>query len=592
MLSTESQSATADATSESLARRILRRRSKYEVATATLLLFLLPSLAIIWNIEQRSRRILFESLKGDLISSAQVMATTVDPAIHATFHDRAQEQTDSYQQQIARFTRLRPAVDPNRMIKFIYTCVKKGDVIHFILDDTPEGDADHDGVDDKSHIMEPYTEAPDTLKQVFIDHLPKVSATPYTDKWGTFLSGYAPVYDTGHKLVAVVGVDIAMTEYDLELSSLKMVAWLGVIGAFSIAMLAAVVMGKYHSVLMSAMDRLMLMTKAVTAASRAKSDLLATMSHELRTPLNAITGHAAILADSVQGEQKASLDQIQNAANSLLGMISDILDYAAMDTGSLPIRVKPVRVLTLMTQVCDKFALEAQNKKLSLTITEGFQTPSRLMLDPTHAGQILRHLVSNAIKFTSAGEVQVEARSWSDGKLHIVVSDTGSGISEKKRQRLYEIFDQQDMSTTRQHGGAGLGLALCKRLCDAMRGRIWLEKTSSAGSEFHIEIPADAAPEPGKIWLLTKNNMTTIIVRSLAEKMKRELKVEEEARDICANDSDLVLVDLGSASPEGLQAKRVVALNAEHGMPQGSFADVLTVPLKPADLRRVLEADQ
>ena len=554
-----------------------------------MLLFLLPSLAIIWNIDKQSRRILLESLHSDLSSSALVMATTVDPVVHATFHDRAQEKGDSYQQQIARFSKMRPAVDPNGVIKFVYTCIQKDGAIYFILDDTPEGDADHDGVDDKAHIMEPYKDASDALKAVFVERRAKVNEAPYTDKWGTFLSGYAPVFDAQHNVAAVVGVDIALSDYELELSSLRMVATLSILGAFCIALMAGLLMAKYHHRLTQSFSRLVTLNEAATAASKAKSDILATMSHELRTPLNAIVGHASLLVSAVPPEQKGSVVEIQRASDSLLGMITDILDYAAMDATKLPVSLKPVQIPNLLHELCTRFTADAQAKGLKLEIVTHPSLATRLMIDPGHVSQILRHLITNAIKFTATGSVKMEAKEWKDRKLHFIVKDTGVGISPGKQKRLFEVFDQEDMSTTRQHGGAGLGLAICKRMCDAMHGRIWLETTSSEGSEFHVELPAEAAPEPSHVWLVTKNNMTTIIVRSLVEKTGRSFHVLEDVLDVRAADHDLVLVDIGSVSADGVEAKHTVALNAEGDVAPGTFAEVLNVPLKPADLRRVLE---
>ena len=197
------------------ARLRLSRWSSRRVGFIVAAAFLLPSLATIWNLHQRSRQFLIEDMKGDLTVAARVMAGVIDPDLQETFHDRAQETSDAYVAEIAKLTRTRSLVDPKGMIKFVYTCVEKDGRIYFILDDTPEGDADHDGVDDKSHIMEWYTEASDTLRQVFKSGRTQVSDTPYQDKWGRFISGFSPIFDAQHHLVAVVGVDLAMVDYEL-----------------------------------------------------------------------------------------------------------------------------------------------------------------------------------------------------------------------------------------------------------------------------------------------------------------------------------------------------------------------------------------
>ena len=579
----------ADVSFTTFAKSLWRTWSSRKVGAFVSVIFMLPMLAVIWNMHQRSRSILTTTIKGDLISAAKVMATTVDPAVHSTFRDRAQETSPAYQEQIAKFIKMRPAVDSSGLIKFIYTCIERDGQIHFILDDTSEGDADHDGVDDKAHIMEPYTEASDALKLVFKSKVPEVSEAPYTDKCGTFWSGYAPVMNSLGEVAAVVGVDLSMKDYELQMAGLRTMAFLSSVAALCLSTLAGLAVAKYHRRLMHTYDGMLRLSDAAMAASRAKSDFLASMSHELRTPLNVIIGHTEMLAATARGGQQESVEAVQKAADSLLGMISDILDYSSMDGSTLTVHRKAVVLDSLLDELRTGFTSDASVKGLSFDLGVDAGCPARVMLDPTLVKQVLRHVIGNAIKFTHQGGVQVRLKTEPGGKLRFIVRDTGVGIREEKRARLFEMFDQADMSSTRQHGGAGVGLALCKRLCDAMQGHLWIEKSDEHGSEFHFELPAPAAPEPGAVWLLTTDSLVKMLVTQVATKLGRRIEVAEEPGAIHAQEQDVVLVDLGSCSAEGVTAAQVIALNADESVSKGSrFTEVLHVPMKPADVKRVL----
>lgn len=557
-----------------------------QVGLTTFLLLLLPSLGMIWNMHQRSTDILNGSIKDDLIAAAKVMATLVDPEKHATFQTPAQEASDDYLHQIEKLGTMRPAIDPKSCIKFVYTCVQKADGIHFVLDDTPPGDADHDGVDDKAHIMEPYPEANEALKRVFVSRTAEVNDKPYSDKWGTFLSGYAPVFDAKHQVVAVTGVDLALTDYQHQIAGLRLVALLSVCGAIALAYVAGLAMARYHRKLCQAFSEEEGLREAALAASRAKSDFLATMSHELRTPLNAIIGNTQLLGDAVVDEdKKRSVAEVHRAADSLLGMITDLLDYSAMDSGKVPIQRKPSTICKLVSEACDRFRAESLTKDLSIQVK---CDDARVMIDPVHVKQLLRHLISNAIKFTQQGSVSVTA-TFSGGMLRLSVKDTGIGISDEKKRHLFDLFDQEDMSSTRVHGGMGIGLAICKRICDSMGGRIIVTSAAGQGSEFQIEIPAEQAAEPGTVWLVTKDSLATILVRTVADKAARKLAVVDDVSRVVAADGDLVLLDLGSVPERAVKGRHVIAMNADPGVPlKGNYAETLFAPLKPADVRRVL----
>ncbi|MFN3743422.1 MAG: response regulator [Hyphomicrobiaceae bacterium] len=239
------------------------------------------------------------------------------------------------------------------------------------------------------------------------------------------------------------------------------------------------------------------------AANMAKSSFLATMSHELRTPMNGILGMARVLAGTpLDDEQRTYLDTIRVSGESLLRMINDVLDLSKIEAGHMEIEDVEYRIGDLAHEVTTLLGPTARSKGIDLAVFVDPQLPSTLRGDPLRVRQIITNLIGNAIKFTEEGGVSL----WLDGvdsngrpHLRIRVIDTGIGIPESKRERLFKRFSQVDASTTRTHGGTGLGLALCREFVSLMGGHIDCESTPGAGSTFVVMLPiaeAGAGTEP------------------------------------------------------------------------------------------------
>lgn len=175
-------------------------------------------------------------IREGLMRTAQVAATYIDGEAHKTFTDRSQEQTDAYKQAIKPFEK---ALSADDSIKYLYTGVLKGDKVYFILDPTPEGDADGDGVDDKAHIMDEYSEATDDMVTALKEQKIVVSKEPYQDRWGSFVSGYIPFYDDKQQFVGVLGIDIEASNYFMRLAPIKRATTRTVVVGFFIAFLIA-----------------------------------------------------------------------------------------------------------------------------------------------------------------------------------------------------------------------------------------------------------------------------------------------------------------------------------------------------------------
>ena len=288
---------------------------------------------------------------------------------------------------------------------------------------------------------------------------------------------------------------------------------------------------------------------AAETASQAKSAFLATMSHELRTPLNGILGMAGLLrASTLTADQHRHVDTLRRSGNTLLGLVNDVLEYTRMESTPIALQETVFPVTGLIEDIVSHYQDQARAKGLTLESRYDGPSDSRIRTDYRQLRHILAKLVENGIKFTDQGRVSlnISLRPGQAGRtlLRAEVSDTGIGMNGATFDRLFRPFELADASTTRRHGGIGLGLAIAQRRAKALGGVIRATSQPGLGSTFTLELDlASLAPE------VPDGLNTPVDLESLIKLLDED---DIQARDVFANQSDSLRARLGEAEHETL----------------------------------------
>jgi signal transduction histidine kinase/ActR/RegA family two-component response regulator len=607
-------------------RQSIRRQSLALAAT----IFSVAAVALSLNYWSATR-LLRNEVREQLSDLVSIAASEMDPTLVASINRPEQTGTPIYRRASEPLLKLRRLVPE---IYYAYVLKASPEGLRFKIDSTYYIQNPGDPLGPTS-VGDLYDDpSPDAL-QAIRTGLIAVSARPYTDSFGTFMSGFAPIRDRKGTVVGFVGIDFSLAQLRQKQAPLDVAYVLGLLGSAGFSVLAA----SFYRRSLKARARA---TEAIASADRAKSMFLATLSHEIRTPLNGVIGMTGLVLDTeLNSQQRECLAIVRDSGESLLALLNEVLDFAKIEAGELVIERAPCQLPALLHATIATCSSLAQVKGIALSLEVAPEVPDTVLTDAIRLRQILLNLIGNGIKFTDAGSVvvSVTASALPSNRavtLSFAVIDTGVGIAADQMERLFQPFSQLAASSSVPHAGTGLGLAISRQLVEALGGTITMDSSPGHGSTVCFRLPMEvvadptagaSAPAPAsapavesdvaaryplRILVVDDSAVNRRVIELMLRRMgyapEAAVDGEEALERQHSLDPDLILMDVQMPRLDGLEATRrirsatgqpewpwIVATTAFNSADdraaalQAGMNDGLTKPLKREELIGCLE---